>query len=242
MNSLSEKKNKCNAVLSILCKNGEKRKQKGGSLLDILVATILSQNTNDVLSLRAYENLKKAYPEWIQLLRVSISRIEKLIKIGGLAKQKSSVIKNLIVYLKKRNGTVDLDYLLKMTEAEIFEELGAIKGIGKKTISCLLLFGMHRNSFPVDTHIHRICNRLGIVKTKSANETYSEMRILVPKGKEYVLHIEMIRFGREVCKARNQECFNCKLIDLCDFEDKIMKKTLKNKIVKKENIFILNKI
>jgi endonuclease III len=239
---LSEQKKKCNDVISVLCNKVEKRKQSGGSLLDVLIATILSQNTNDVLSLKAYENLKSSYPEWDELLKVPVSKIERLIKIGGLAKQKSNVIKNLILYLKNKNGKVDLNYLLEMDDDRIFEELVTIKGIGKKTISCLLLFGMHRHSFPVDTHIHRICNRLGIVKTKNADETYSEMCFLVPRGKEYSLHVELIRFGREVCKARNPECYNCKLIDLCEMEDKNWKKPSKEKTGRKESIFILNKI
>jgi endonuclease III len=129
-----------------------------------------------------------------------------------------------------------------MSDEEIFIELGALKGIGNKTISCLLLFGMDRNSFPVDTHIHRICNRIGIVDTKNANDTFSEMRSIVKKGKEYSLHVELIRFGRNVCKSRNPECYNCKLIDICDFENKNWKKPSKELAVKKENIFILNKI
>jgi endonuclease III len=242
MKSIIDRQEKCNSVVSVLCRDEIEKKKKRGNLLDILIATILSQNTNDVLSLKAYENLKASYSNWEKLLSVSQPRIAKLIQIGGLANQKSLVIKNLVKYLQKRNRKVDLDYLLKMSDEEIFEELGTIKGIGNKTISCLLLFGMNRNSFPVDTHIHRICNRIGIVNTKNANDTYSEMKLVVPKGKEYSLHVGLIRFGRDVCKARNPECFKCQLIDICNYENKNWKKPSKELAVKKENIFILNKI
>jgi len=159
-----------------------------------------------------------------------------------LAKQKSAVIKNLIKYLDDSYGKVDLEYLSVRTDEEIFKELGALKGIGNKTISCLLLFGLGRKSFPVDTHIHRICNRTGLVTTKNADDTYKEMKRLVPKGKEYCFHVGLIKFGREVCKARLPECYDCRIIDYCELENKNMVKPLLKKAVKKENIFILNKI
>jgi endonuclease III len=104
MKSLSDKKKKCNDVISVLCHNKIEKKKKNGNLLDILIATILSQNTNDVLSLKAYENLKTYYPNWEKLLNVSQLRIAQLIQIGGLAKQKSLVILNLVKYLQKKNG------------------------------------------------------------------------------------------------------------------------------------------
>ena len=242
MISIIDQQKKCNQIISVLCHDCIERRRKSGNLLDVLIATILSQNTNDVLSLQAYGNLKTAYPVWEVLLKVPQTRIAKLIQIGGLAKQKSEVIKNLIKYLHIRNGKVDLNYLLKMSDEEIFSELGALKGIGNKTISCLLLFGMNKNSFPVDTHIHRICNRIGLVNTKNANETYLEMKSLVPQGKEYSFHIELIRFGRNICSAKNPECYNCQLIDICDYENKNWKRPKKESATKRKNVFILNKI
>jgi endonuclease-3 len=208
--------------------------------LDILIATILSQNTNDNLSILAFEGLKKTFKDWNQLKNVPKKKIANIIKLAGLSNQKSDTIKNLINYLVKKNGTANLNYLSKMSDDEIFTELQKLKGIGVKTISCLLLFGLKRNSFPVDTHIHRICNRLGLVNTKNANETFFQMKELVPKGTEYSFHVELIRHGRNICKASKPECYSCQIVDLCIYEEKNW--TKKIKLNTKKNIFILNQI
>ena len=235
-----ENKNKCKEVTKILCKKNKDWNKKKSDPLDILIATILSQNTNDKLSMVAFEALKETFKDWNQLKNVSRKKIANIIKSAGLSNQKSDTIKNLINYLIKKNGVATLSYLTQMSDEEIFIELKQLKGIGIKTISCLLLFGLKRNSFPVDTHIHRISNRLGLVHTKNANETFFEMKDLVPKGKEYSLHVELIRHGRDICRPSKPECYLCRLVDLCDYEEKNW--TKKIKLNTKENIFILNQI
>ena len=188
----------------------------------------------------AFERLKKSFKDWSQIKDVSRKKIAAIIKTACLANQKSDTIKRLVNYLIEKNGAADLNYLAPMSDDEIFIELKKLKGIGVKTVSCLLLFGLKRNSFPVDTHIHRICNRLGLVYTKNANETFFEMKGLVPKGKEYSFHVELIRHGRNICKASKPECYCCCLVDFCDYEEKNW--TKKIKLNTKENIFILNQI
>jgi endonuclease-3 len=235
-----ENKNRCKEIIKILCKKNKDWHKKESDPLDILIATILSQNTNDNLSMIAFEALKKRFKDWNQLKSVPRKMIANIIKPAGLSNQKSDTIKNLINFLVKKNGNASLNYLTQMSDDEIFTELKKLKGIGVKTISCLLLFGLKRNSFPVDTHIHRICNRLGLVNTKNANETFFEMKELVPKGKEYSLHVGLIRHGRNTCKASKPECYLCGLVDLCDYEEKNWTKRIK--LNTKENIFILDKI
>ena len=240
MGNKIDNKNKCNEVIKILCKKKKDWYKKKSDPLDILIATILSQNTNDNLSMVAFEALKKTFEDWNQLKGVSKKKIADIIKPAGLSNRKSDSIKNLVDYLIKKNGTADLNYLVHMSDDEIFTEFKKLKGIGIKTISCLLLFGLKRNSFPVDTHIHRICNRLGLINTKDANDTFFEMKELVPKGKEYSFHVELIRHGRDTCKASKPNCYYCHLVDLCDYKEKNL--TKKNKIEYKKNIFILNQI
>ena len=157
--------------------------------IDALIATILSQNTNDKNSYQAYQNLKKKYKSVNELSLAPRSEIEKTIKVAGLGKQKSAAIKNFLSILKKNNGELNLQYIKKMPDDEILNELTSIKGIGVKTASCVLLFSLDRNVCPVDTHVHRTLNRIGIVKTTTPDKTFEKIKNNLPKA----LHISFIQ-------------------------------------------------
>lgn len=236
-----DKKNKIGALISSLCDKSIQKKQRKGNLLDVLIATVLSQNTNDVLSLKAFKSLKTSLPTWESVYSAPANKIEKLILIAGLSNQKTKTIKNILDHVYKVNSNLNLRHLVKKSDEEVFTELLAIKGVGKKTVACLLLFGMDRDVFPIDTHIHRISNRVGLVKTRDADSTFEEMKSLVPSGKAYSLHVGMIKFGREICTSRNPLCYKCPLIDYCDYEEKNWDYRRSDEI-KKKNVFILNKI
>jgi len=233
-------KEKINIIAKYFCDRMNEKRTRKSNLLDILIATILSQNTNDNLSLKAYNNLKTSVKKWEDILKFSEKKISKLIEVAGLNNQKSKTIKNLLTYLNKKYGKVDLEFLKKLSNEEIFSELKKINGIGTKTISCLLLFGLKRNIFPVDTHIHRIMNRLGIVKTKNANDTFNFLKELIPNGKEYCLHVSLIQFGREVCKSNKPLCNYCHFISYCDYKQKNIYSNYIN--IKRKNVIILNEI
>ncbi len=158
------------------------RPKKLPNPIDALIATILSQNTNDKNSYQAYRNLKKKFNNWNELADVKRSEIEKVIKVAGLGKQKSAAIKNLLSRLKKTSGKLNLQYIRKMTDDEVLIELTSMKGIGVKTASCVLLFSLDRNVCPVDTHVHRTLNRIGIVKMKTPDKTFEQLMINFPDG------------------------------------------------------------
>ncbi len=189
--------------------------------LDMLIATILSQNTNDQNSYRAFTNLREKFPTWEDVLNAKTSSIIAAIKTGGMANQKSARIKNLLKEIKRQYGTLDLSFLKKKTNEEIFEMLISLDGVGTKTASCVILFSLRREIFPVDTHIFRICNRLGItVHSKTPDQTFEVMQPLIPEGKAYSFHTNLIRFGRKVCKANNPLCGECPLYDECAYPEK----------------------
>jgi endonuclease-3 len=125
------------------------------------------------------------------------------------------------------------------TNDEVIEELTTLNGVGFKTASCVLLFSMGRDVFPVDTHIHRICNRLGIVQTKTPEATYEEMKTMVPKGKGYSLHTNLIRFGRKVCRSANPACNICPLYDECAFDGKGTRRPAKRSSSTADHDFML---
>ncbi|GMU96066.1 endonuclease III domain-containing protein [Ignavibacterium album] len=203
--------------------------------LDIIIGTILSQNTNDKNSYKAYLNLKNYISSWEDILKMKISQLEKLIKVAGLGKQKSKAIKNLLTNLKKENGKLSLSYLKKKNDEEVLEELTSHKGIGVKTASCVLLFAFDRNVCPVDTHVHRILNRIGLVNTSSPEKTFYEIKNQLPQASAHSFHTNLLRLGREYCTPTNPKCYFCPIEALCNYPQK----NFEVKSVIKENDFFL---
>ena len=189
--------------------------------LDMLIATVLSQNTNDKNSHRAYLQLHKKYPSWSAVLVASARGIASAIRVGGMANQKSVCIKSILTTISERFGSLDLRFLRTKTDDEIFEILLSLDGVGSKTAACVLLFSLGRNIFPVDTHIHRICGRLGISPHCTTPEkTFEWMKRIIPAGKAYSFHTNLIRFGRRVCRSARPLCGACPLYDECRFAEK----------------------
>jgi endonuclease-3 len=188
--------------------------------VDMLIGTILSQNTNDRNSYRAFLKLKEKYKLWEEVAVQPLAKIESLIKIAGLGKQKSKAIKNFLVSILKVHGKISLEYLRADTDEQILLELISYKGVGIKTAMCVLLFSLRRNVCPVDTHVHRTTNRIGIVSAKSPDKTSSILNGNMPKGIAHQFHTNLIRLGREICKPALPNCSVCPLLKLCEFPDK----------------------
>jgi len=188
--------------------------------IDMLIATILSQNTNDKNSYRAYKNLRQKFPNWFEVSNASQSQIENEIKIAGLAKQKAKAIKNVLIEIREKHNVISLDFLHGKNNSEIIEALTKFKGVGVKTASCVLLFSMDRNICPVDTHVHRTTNRIGLVKTTSADKTFRKINENFPKKIAHSFHTNLIRLGREICLSQNPKCTICPVNKLCKYPQK----------------------
>jgi endonuclease III len=193
--------------------------EPGGDPLDVLIGTILSQSTSGTNSRRAFNTLKECLPTWEDALDAGPEVIEDAIHSGGLARQKSRRIYDILQSIKAEYGEVALDDLYSWSNEEIFEKLGRYKGIGVKTIAIVLMFGCGRDVFPVDTHVHRITRRLGLVRANaSADKTYERLSVEMPAGIGPRLHMSLIEFGRTRCTARNPACADCPLNDVCYYD------------------------
>ena len=188
--------------------------------IDMLIATILSQNTNDQNSFKAYQNLKSRFPSWEEVNKARRTSIEKQIKIAGLGFQKSTAIKNLLSQLKSTTGKLDLSKITPMNDKESIEYLTDFKGIGVKTASCVLLFSLDKNICPVDTHLHRTLNRIGLVKTKTPDKTFFAINKDFPPKTAHSFHTNLIRLGREICKPKGYTCSICPVEKICEFNEK----------------------
>ena len=195
---------------------GSPRRGRPGNPLDILIETILSQNTNDQNRDRAYQRLKTRFPRWEEVLEAKMEPLVSAIRPGGLAEQKARRIREILHWIKKQEGKLSLSFLRKMDSQEIKKTIGALEGVGPKTLHCLLLFGLRRETFPVDTHTHRIGKCLGFIPERmDAEKAHQWMNPLIPKKKSLSLHLNLIRFGRSVCRARNPLCEICFLDQEC---------------------------
>jgi endonuclease III len=190
--------------------------QGKGKPLGSLVLTILSQSTNDRNRDVGYNRLKNRFADWDAVRLAPVEEIADAIRPAGLANQKSARIKDFLQWVHDKYGEMDLTCICDQDPQKVIDEFTQVKGIGIKTISVTLMFSCGVDIFPVDTHVHRICIRLGLVPPKSsAEKTYILMQPRVPVGKSYSLHINFINHGRKFCKARNPLCNECPIAKQC---------------------------
>ncbi|KPL02238.1 MAG: hypothetical protein AMJ90_06430 [candidate division Zixibacteria bacterium SM23_73_2] len=214
---------------------GKKVWRSRGEPLSVLIGTILSQNTSDNNSHQAFENLKRSFKNWESVRKAPINKIENAVRHGGLAKIKAKRIKDILNQIKNDNHNTSLSQLRKMKTQEVIDYLGKFKGVGEKTIACVLLFSLGRPFIPVDTHVFRLSKRLGLIPKKAdSNKAHTILQKEVYPNLVYSFHLNLIRHGREVCKAKNPSCGDCVLFDLCQAPEK-------NKFIKKgERLYAKN--
>jgi endonuclease-3 len=197
---------------------GEPRLSAKTDALAMLIKIILSQATTDINSRRTFQNLKKQYKTWEKVLSATENEIADAIRLGGLANQKAKVIKELLAQIKEQHGTLSLKFVDKMTGEAARDYLLNFRGIGPKTVACTLLFALHKEVFPLDTHIFRVFKRMGILPEKITDiKAHRLLDELVPGGKFYSLHVNLIRLGRKICRPREPLCEQCPLIEYCDY-------------------------
>ena len=184
--------------------------------LDELVLTILSQNTNDTNRDRAYAELRKKLPSWDDVADAPLPVIERAIRSGGLAPTKAPRIRAVLRALRDRGIALDDLALRRIRHDRLFELLVELPGVGPKTAACVLLFSLDRPYFPVDTHVHRVAIRLGLVAPAvTAVQTQVQLQVAIAPDEMYEVHMNLIRHGRHVCVALRPICSQCVLNDIC---------------------------
>ncbi len=181
-----------------------------------LVQTILSQNTSDANSGRAYDSLMKKFGTWDNIAKADISEITDAIRSGGLADAKARYIRSALSALKAENHGFDLEFLRKYSVKEARAWLTRLPGVGMKTASCVLLFSLGMPAFPVDTHVYRVARRLQLIDNRlSVEEAHIELERIVRAEDVYRCHMLIIEHGRKTCRARYPLCNQCTLAALC---------------------------
>lgn len=186
--------------------------------VDELVSTILSQNTSDANRDMAFDRLRSRFPDWESVRDADPEAVIEAIRPAGLANQKGPRIQAALRHLTRTQGTITLEHLEDMPVEEAKAWLTSINGIGPKTAAIILLFALHKPAFPVDTHVHRVARRLGLIGAKTSREqAHADLEAVVPEEDYYAFHLQMIQHGREICHARNPKCAICPLQTECHY-------------------------
>ncbi len=183
---------------------------------ETLIVTILSQNTNDKNTEKAFERLSNDFridPE--TLAKAHVEQLEASLKVAGLYRNKAKTIKKVsrIVVEEYHN---DLKQVLSKPLDEARRELMLLPGVGPKTADVVLLFAAKKATVPVDTHVNRVSKRLGLAPAKGDYEVVRESLQSLYDPRDYLaIHVLLISHGRKFCKARLPSCDVCPLNELC---------------------------
>ncbi len=195
---------------------GIRKWHTAGDPLSVLIQTVLSQNTSDVNSHRAFNSLVSFFADWEAVAFAPVENIADVIKSGGLSQVKAGRIKRILNDILEEKGRVNLEFLALMNMVDAKEYLMHFPGVGHKTASCVLLFSLGRPCLPVDTHVFRVARRLGLLGFQTTVvEAHDLLQEQVPPSRIYQFHMHMVEHGRKVCRARGPLCERCVLLDVC---------------------------
>jgi endonuclease-3 len=193
--------------------------------LSELVLTILSQHTNDNNRDRAFASMRARYPTWEEVVEAPPDELAHAIRVGGLGNIKAPRIQAVLRQIWQERASWDLSFLTAMPVAEAKAWLGKFNGVGPKTAACVLMFGCGQPVFPVDTHIYRVSQRIGLIDLKTnAEKAHDVLEDMVPPEKRYTFHINLIQHGRKVCKAQRPLCELCVVREWCNYYNALVKR------------------
>lgn len=214
----SEESTRAEEILDKLSSEFSIRPPTKRGAFQILVRTVLSQNTSRNNTTKAFDNLSEKYVEPKDFADADLKDLEELIRPAGLQRSKSKRLKSIGgILFEKYDG--DLDRIIGRDPEEARNKLLELPGVGPKTADCVLLFAAERDVLPVDTHVARTVKRLGFTDLDSDPESVKkDFEPLVPTGKSREMHLLLIELGRNVCKSRRPLCGSCPLENLCPKE------------------------
>lgn len=209
---------------------GERRWRAHAEPIDELILTILSQRNTDRSTEQAYLTLRERFPTWAQVMTAPLDEIRDAIHFAGLYEMKAVRIQEVLRRVLDERGDFDLRFLRELPLEEARAWLLALPGVGPKTTAIVLLFSLGRPAFPVDTHVYRVTQRLGLIGPKATESSaHGTLEAMIrdasergdlpaaPQAAMFEAHINLIGHGRKLCHAQGPQCPRCRLLPLCPF-------------------------
>ncbi len=197
---------------------GERRWRPHQEPVDELVLTILSQRNTDRSTEQSYLTLRERFPTWEQVMHAPVEEIADAIRWSGLYQMKAPRIQGVLQRIDDERGNFDLHFLTDLPLVEAKAWLKALPGVGPKTTAIVLLFSLGMPAFPVDTHVYRVSQRLGLIGPKvSEAGAHDVLEAMLAPSQMFEFHVNMIAHGRHICHAIGPKCDRCPLLSLCPF-------------------------
>jgi endonuclease III len=186
--------------------------------LDELIFILLSAKTAERSYLRTYAALRMKFHPWSRILEAPASSVVAVITEGGLAEKKEKQLRALLLAIRERTGEVSLEFLSDLSDEDAESFLVSLPGIGLKSARCVLMYSLHRDVFPVDTHCRRVLSRLGLVEFERLTDSVqNRIQAKIPAGIRHTLHVNLVAHGREVCVSRRPRCGECPISEFCTY-------------------------
>ena len=186
--------------------------------MDELVYIALTRQTHEKNALRTWEALTAAYPTWRMLLNAPEPEVAAVIADGGFSRQKARWIQQSLRLIEERGGSLSLDFLDDLDDGEAERFLCSLPGINVKSAKCILMYSLERDVLPVDTHVKRVSERLGLLEHDlTSKRTHQRMEAVVPPHHRFAYHVGAVVHGRQVCTAARPRCGKCVLRSSCDY-------------------------
>jgi DNA (cytosine-5)-methyltransferase 1 len=195
--------------------------------LEETVFILLSQQTREAVYRRVFANLKRRFPRWMDTASAPIEELQAILRPAGFQHRKAQQLKDLLASVERANlewgagpaatppGDLTLSFLATLDDRSAEEFLTSLPGIGPKSARCVLSYSLDRPAFAVDTHVHRIFKRLGVVKSSGRKQDHDPFQDAVPERMRRRLHINLVHHGREICRSRHERCAECVLVSFC---------------------------
>ena len=184
--------------------------------LDDLIFLVLSRMTQEIKYVRTYARLRSSLSTWGAVREAPPDQLEELIHEAGLAPTKTAQLQAILAEIYGREGALSLQRLRSMADEDVERYLTTLPGVARKTALCVMLFTLDRDVLPVDTHVWRVAQRLGLAPKGAWSEARGrKLEARVPAGLRASLHVTLIAHGREVCRAPKPDCGGCVLADQC---------------------------
>ena len=202
----------------LVAEYGRPRHGNFANPLDEVIYIILSSQTDEQKYRSVFRALKTRFQSWSQISASALVEIERIIKPAGLSRYKTNYLVGVVEKLRKDFGRVSLASLRVMSDEDAERYLCSLPGVSIKTARCVLMYSLNRQVFPVDTHVFRVLNRLGVISLpQPIRKWHNVVQDVIPDDLRYDLHVTLLSHGREVCRAHKPECHRCNLKRLCAF-------------------------